>query len=83
MFNLFTFSVRSRLFLMINGFEKKFLLKDECSFCNRARKLDGLSEEIRCSEVGVSSIKKPSVDFEVGYKFSCFRIMHCWKFVCI
>ena len=42
-----------------------------------------LSEEIRCSEVGVSSIKKPSVDFEVGYKFSCFRIMHCWKFVCI
>lgn len=42
MLNLFTFSVRSRLFLMINGFEKKFLLKDECSFCNWARKLDAL-----------------------------------------
>ena len=40
MLNLFTFSVLSRLFLMINGlfahfgFKKKFLLKDECSFCN-------------------------------------------------
>ena len=31
-----------------------------------------LSEEIRCSEVGVSSIIKPSVDFEEGYKIFSF-----------